>query len=76
MGFAGKQIIHPSQVTPVQEAFTPSDEAVAHARRIVEAYQAHATVGAGAFTLDGKMVDAPIVRAAERTLEKAKAGQV
>jgi citrate lyase beta subunit len=74
MGFAGKQIIHPSQVTPVQEAFTPSDEAVAHARRIVEAYQAQTTAGAGAFTLDGKMVDAPIVRAAERTLEKAKAG--
>jgi citrate lyase beta subunit len=39
MGFSGKQIIHPDQVAPVQEAFTPSDEAIAQARRLVDAEQ-------------------------------------
>ena len=73
MGFAGKQIIHPHQVEPVQAAFTPSDEAIAHARRIVEAFEAHQAGGAGAFALDGTMVDMPIVKAAQRVLDKAKA---
>ncbi len=73
MGFAGKQAIHPNQVGPIQEAFTPSAEAIAHARRIVEAHAAHQASGVGAFALDGKMVDAPVVKAAEQVLAKAKA---
>lgn len=73
MGFAGKQIIHPDQVAPVQAAFTPSAEAIAHARRVVEAFEAHQAEGAGAFALDGKMVDMPIVKAAQRVLDKARA---
>ena len=73
LGFTGKQIIHPGQVEPVQAAFTPSDEAIAHARRIVEAFDAHQADGAGAFALDGKMVDLPIVKAAQRVLDKAEA---
>ncbi|HET7089106.1 MAG TPA: CoA ester lyase [Anaerolineae bacterium] len=75
MGFTGKQIIHPNQVEPVQAAFTPSDEAIAHARRIVEAFEAHQAEGAGAFALDGKMVDMPVVKAAQKVLEKAKAAE-
>ena len=74
MGFAGKQIIHPSQVEPVQAAFTPSDEAIAHAQRVMEAFTSHQEAGLGAFALDGKMVDAPIVKAAERVLARARAG--
>jgi citrate lyase beta subunit len=73
MAFAGKQIIHPAQIAPVQEAFTPSDEAIAHARRIKEAFDQHQEAGVGAFGLDGKMIDAPIVKAAERVLVLAKA---
>lgn len=73
MGFAGKQIIHPNQVVPVQEAFTPSDEAIEHARRLVAAFEQHQAEGAGAFAMDGKMVDAPVVKAAERVLERARA---
>jgi citrate lyase beta subunit len=72
MGFAGKQIIHPSQVQPVQDAFTPSDEAIAHARRVVESFEASQAGGAGAFALDGKMVDMPVVKAAQRVLDKAR----
>ncbi len=73
MGFTGKQIIHPNQVHPVQEAFTPSEEAIQSARRIVEAAQAYQEAGKGAFALDGKMVDAPVIKAAWRVLERAKA---
>jgi len=73
MGYAGKQIIHPNQIAPVQDAFTPSAEAIAHARRVVEAHHAHQASGQGAFALDGKMVDMPVVKAAEQVLAKARA---
>lgn len=73
MGFAGKQIIHPNQLEPVQAAFTPDDEAIAYAVRIVQAYAAHQASGLGAFALDGKMVDTPIVKMAEHVLARARA---
>ncbi len=73
MGFAGKQIIHPLQVEPAQAAFTPGPEAIAHARRVMEAFNAHQQEGRGAFALDGKMVDMPVVKAAQRVLERAQA---
>jgi citrate lyase beta subunit len=71
LGYSGKQAIHPNQVGPIQSAFTPGPQAVAQARRIVEAYTAHQASGVGAFALDGKMVDAPIVKAAQRLLARA-----
>lgn len=73
MGFSGKQIIHPNQVVPVQEAFTPSDAAIAQALRITEAFIEHQSAGKGAFALEGKMIDAPVVKAAEQILERARA---
>jgi citrate lyase beta subunit len=73
MAYTGKQIIHPNQVAPVQEAFSPSDEAIAHALRVVETAAQHQEAGAGAYALDGKMVDAPVVKAAGRVLERARA---
>jgi citrate lyase beta subunit len=73
MGFDGKQIIHPSQVVPVQNAFTPSNEAIAYALRVMEADAQHQKRGFGAFALDGKMIDAPVVKAAARVLARAHA---
>ena len=73
MAFAGKQIIHPNQVGPVQEAFTPGDAAIAAAQRILDAWDEHQSLGRGAFALDGKMIDAPIVKAAERVMALAYA---
>ena len=73
MGFSGKQIIHPNQVKPVQEAFTPDDEAIVQARRVIEIFQENQAAGKGAFALNGKMIDMPIVRAAERILSRARA---
>jgi citrate lyase beta subunit len=73
MGFAGKQIIHPNQVVPVQQAFTPSDEEIRHAQRILNAFAEHQQAGRGAFALDGKMIDAPILKTAQRVLARAHA---
>lgn len=73
LGFNGKQIIHPNQVAPVQEAFTPSDEAIAYAQRVVEAFTASQKEGKGAFALDGKMIDMPLLKNAQKVLDRAKA---
>ena len=72
MGFIGKQIIHPAQVKPVQAAFTPTEEETTKARRIVEAHQEYQKAGKGAFAIDEKMVDMPVVRAAERLLARGR----
>lgn len=72
MAYVGKQIIHPNQVQPVMEVFTPSDEAVAQAQRVVDAAAQHQSEGVGAFALDGKMIDGPVVRAAEWVLKRAR----
>ncbi len=73
LGFAGKQIIHPNQVAPVQQAFTPDDEAIAYAARLVKAFESHQRQGKGAFALDGQMIDMPLVKNAQKVLERAKA---
>ena len=72
LGFSGMQIIHPDQIATVQEAFTPDAAAIAQAKKIVEAFKQHQSEGKGAFALDGKMVDMPIVKAAERVLARAQ----
>jgi len=72
-GFSGKQIIHPNQVEPVQEAFTPSDDAIARAQRLVETFEASQAEGRGAYALDGKMIDLPLLKSAQNVLERARA---
>jgi citrate lyase subunit beta-like protein len=73
LGFSGKQIIHPDQVAPVQEAFTPSDEAIAYAQRVVETFVSSQKEGKGAYALDGKMIDMPLLKNAQKVLDRAKA---
>lgn len=73
LGFSGKQIIHPNQIELVQTAFTPSDRDIAHANRVVQEFESHQQAGQGAFELDGKMVDAPVVKAAQKVLVLAEA---
>jgi len=73
LGFSGKQIIHPTQVEPVQSAYTPNDEAIAYAKRVVQTFEASQKEGRGAYALDGKMIDMPLVKNAQKVLERAKA---
>jgi citrate lyase subunit beta-like protein len=71
LGYSGMQIIHPDQIAPVQAAFTPSAAEVAAARKLIAAYDAHVKEGRGAFALDDKMIDMPMVKAARRVLAHA-----
>lgn len=73
MGYSGKQVIHPTQIEPVQTAFTPSEQAIAEARRLVQAFEENQAHGAGAFALDGKMIDMPLLKNAQKVLERAQA---
>ncbi len=73
LGYTGKQVIHPNQVAPVQEAFTPDEAAIQSARRLVEAFEMQQAKGSGAFALDGRMIDRPLVQAAQGVLERARA---
>jgi citrate lyase subunit beta/citryl-CoA lyase len=68
-GFAGKGAIHPDQVPVINECFTPSDEEIAHARRVVDLFASNP--GTSALALDGRMVDAPHLRLAESVLARA-----
>ena len=72
-GFSGKQIIHPNQVSAVQEAFTPSDSAIEYAQRIVESFESSQKEGRGAYALDGKMIDMPLLKNAQKVLDRARA---
>jgi citrate lyase subunit beta / citryl-CoA lyase len=65
-GFTGMMAIHPSQIAPINAAFTPSDAELTHARAVVAAFDANP--GAGVLQLDGKMIDAPHLKAARRVL--------
>lgn len=73
LGFTGKQIIHPSQVNIVQDAFTPSTEEIAEATALVNAFHEHQSAGAGAFEFDGRMIDMPILKQAQKVLDRAAA---
>jgi citrate lyase subunit beta/citryl-CoA lyase len=65
-GFTGRIAIHPTQVGPINEAFMPSAEAVAHARRVLAAFEA--APGQGAVGLDGMMLDMPHLKQAQHVL--------
>ena len=68
-GFRGMLAIHPAQVDPINAAFTPSAEELAHARAVVQAFADHP--GAGVVALDGAMLDRPHLMLAQRLLAEA-----
>ncbi|CAG8506119.1 4895_t:CDS:10 [Ambispora leptoticha] len=76
MGFVGKQAIHPRQVDIIQQTFLPDDKDVNRAARIIQGFKHHTDKGIGAFSLDGKMIDLPMVKWAEKIIARAKAGGV
>jgi len=67
-GFAGKLAIHPDQVASINAAFTPSADEIAHAEAVIALFAANP--GAGALSLDGKMLDRPHLVRAQRTLTR------
>jgi citrate lyase subunit beta / citryl-CoA lyase len=68
-GFTGMMAIHPDQVPVINRAFTPSEAEIGHARAVVAAFAANP--GAGALSLEGRMIDRPHLVQAQRTLAAA-----
>ena len=72
LGYLGKSCIHPSQVAHANEVFRPTDDEIAHARRVVAAAGEADARGVGAYTVDGQMVDAPFLNRARMVLAIAQ----
>jgi citrate lyase subunit beta/citryl-CoA lyase len=72
IGFKGKFAIHPSQLDIINATFSPSPEEIAHARRVVAAFEEAERAGKGVTSLDGKVVDVPVVKRARALLEIAE----
>lgn len=68
MGFQGKMVIHPAQVEPVLDVFSPTAQEMEAAEKIVAAFEKAQAAGAGVIQLDGKMVEAPMVARAKQIL--------
>ena len=68
-GFTARSAIHPKQIAAIHDAYTPSPEAVVHAGRVLAAFEA---AGGGVCTLDGKLVERPLVQGSHRILALAR----
>ncbi len=73
LGFRGKLVIHPSQIAHVNEVFSPSEDEVAYARKVVGAFRSAEAEGQGAISLNGKMIDAANARQAADLIAWAEA---
>jgi malyl-CoA/(S)-citramalyl-CoA lyase len=72
IGYDGKWAIHPTQIAPLNEIFSPGEEEVQRARRIVDAMSEAALQGKGAVQIDGRLVDIANIRMAQNVLSKAE----
>jgi (S)-citramalyl-CoA lyase len=70
LGFTGKAAIHPKQLAPINRAFTPDADRIAHARNVIAAFEGSQ---GGLVVVDGKLIEMPVVRSARRTLAIAAA---
>ncbi len=69
-GFSGGTCVHPGLVQALNEAFTPSADEIAYARKLIAADEKAAAEGRGSFTVDGKMIDIPVIDRARRLLAR------
>ncbi|SON51783.1 citrate (pro-3S)-lyase subunit beta [Vibrio tapetis] len=74
LGFDGKSLINPRQIEIIHNVFAPSQKDVDHAYAVIEAAEEAEEQGSGVVSLNGKMVDAPIIERARWTLERAESG--
>ena len=72
-GFSGGTCIHPGLVAALNAAFTPKPEEVAYARKLIEADRAAAAEGRGSFSVDGKMIDIPVIDRARKLIARHEA---
>jgi len=72
LGFEGKGCIHPRQIPIVHENFAPTPDELERARKIVHAFEEAEKQGLGVVSLGSKMIDAPVVKRAQRTIQLAE----
>ncbi|WP_428676137.1 HpcH/HpaI aldolase/citrate lyase family protein [Reyranella sp.] len=72
-GFSGGTCIHPGLVATLNEAFTPTADEVAYARKLIAADEKAAAEGRGSFSVDGKMIDIPVIVRARRLIQRYEA---
>ncbi len=72
-GFSGGTCIHPGLVSALNEAFTPKPEEVAYAKKLIEADKKAAAEGRGSFSVDGKMIDIPVIDRARKLITRHEA---
>lgn len=72
MGFQGKLAIHPGQIEPLNEVFTPTPEEISWAQKIVKVFDEEEAKGQAVFQVDGKMIEYPIANRARRIIELAE----
>jgi citrate lyase subunit beta / citryl-CoA lyase len=73
LGFTGKSLVNPRQIEVVHEVFRPKPEEIEHALEVMDAIKRAREMGTGVISLRGRMVDAPVVKRAARTLRTAVA---
>jgi citrate lyase subunit beta/citryl-CoA lyase len=73
LGFTGKSLVNPRQIEVIHEVFRPSEDEIRHALEVMEAIKRAREMGTGVISLKGKMVDAPVVRRAARTIREGVA---
>ncbi|MDL2264298.1 CoA ester lyase [Synergistaceae bacterium OttesenSCG-928-I11] len=71
LGYDGKSVIHPNQIPIIHDVYTPTEKEVETAKKIIQAAKDAAERGLGAVSVDGRMVDVPVVKRAEFTLVRA-----
>lgn len=76
LGFDGKMAIHPAQIPVINDAFTPSEEELDWAQRVLDGKEQADREGRGVFAVDGEMIDAPLIAQAEQVIERAEAAGI
>ncbi len=72
LGYTGKSVVHPDQIPIVHEIYTPSEKQITHSQAVLAAYDEAVAAGSGVISLNGKMIDMPMVTRAKEILEYAK----
>ena len=73
IGFRGRFAIHPAQLDIINGVYSPSEEDIAQAQREIEAFEEAAAMGRGSTSLDGKVIDVPVVKRAQALIDRARA---
>jgi citrate lyase beta subunit len=70
MGFKGRFAIHPAQIETINACFSPADSEIEHARRVIAAFEEAERHGRGSTSLDGRVIDVPVVKRARALLAR------